>query len=164
MGLPDVETHIKGDTTIFTVGNYDNLPRSQLKEKIEVAKEGFEDAEIVLQNEMGDILSLGDESGNLNLDASSFETEYESPYLFRVQLGAFKKKKPDDAFKNVQNLVVVENEEGYTKFMSGAFNDYASAAQHKVDMIVEGWKGAFVVAYQRGQGKRVNIKEAGVYR
>jgi bifunctional pyridoxal-dependent enzyme with beta-cystathionase and maltose regulon repressor activities len=46
--------------------------------------------------------------------------------------------------------------------MSGAFNDYASAAQHKVDMVVEGWRGAFIVAYKRGQGKRVNMKTAGV--
>lgn len=161
LSMPDVETHVKGNKTIFTAGSYETLPDA-IKRKIEAAKEGFEDAEIVMQDSNGDIISLGDESGNLDLDASSFEPQYESPYVFRVQLGAFKKKKPDDAFRNVQNLVVVENEGGYTKYMSGAFNDYASAAQHKVDMIVEGWKGAFVVAYQRGQGKRVTMDAAGV--
>jgi hypothetical protein len=161
LSVPDVETHIQGNKTIFTVGSYDALPDA-IKRKIEASKEGFDNAEIVLQNENGEIISLGDEGGNLDLDASSFEPDLSNPFVFRVQLGAFKKKKPDDAFKNVQNLVVVENEQGFTKYMSGAFNDYATAAKHKIDMIAEGWKGAFVVAYRRGQGKRVTMQTAGV--
>jgi hypothetical protein len=161
LSVPDVETHVQGNKTIFTVGSYDQLPDA-IKRKIEAAKEGFEDAEIVLQNSNGEIISLGDEGGNLDLDASSFEPDLSTPYIFRVQLGAFKKKKPDDAFRNVQNLVVVENEQGFTKYMSGAFDEYALAAQHKIDMIAEGWKGAFVVAYRRGQGKRVTMQTAGV--
>ena len=161
LALPDVETHQQGNKTIFTVGSYEGLPDA-IKRKIEVAKEGYDDAEIVLQNSNGEIISLGDESGNLDLDASSFEPDYSNPYVFRVQLGAFKTKKPDEVFRNVPNLVVVENENGYTKYMSGAYNDYARAAKHKVDMIAEGWKGAFVVAYKRGQGNRVDMKTAGV--
>ena len=161
LSVPDVETHIQGDKTIFTVGSYDELPDA-IKRKIEAAKEGFEDAEIVLQDSNGDIVSLGDESGNLDLDASSYEPDFSNPFVFRVQLGAFKKRKPDEAFRNVQNLVVVENEGGYSKYMSGAFDDYSQAAQHKIDMIAEGWKGAFVVAYRRGQGKRVTMQTAGV--
>ena len=161
LGLPDVETHISGDTTIFTVGGYDNLPEA-IQRKIKVAIEGFEDAEIVMQDERGRIVALGDESGNIDVTGADYEPNYLTPFIFRVQLGAFKKKKPDEAFTNVQNLVVVENEEGYTKYMSGAFDTYVEAAKHRIDMLGEGWNGAFVVAYKRGQGSRLSMDEAGV--
>ena len=161
LGLPDVETHISGDTTIFTVGEYDNLPEA-IQRKIKVAIEGFEEAEIVMQDERGRIVGLGDESGNIDVSGADYEPNYLSPFIFRVQLGAFKKKKPDHAFKHVRNLVVVENEEGFTKYMSGAFESYVLAAQHKIEMIGDGWDGAFIVAYKRGQGRRLSMDEAGV--
>ena len=161
LGLPDVETHISGDTTIFTVGDYDNLPEA-IQRKIKVAIEGFEDAEIVMQNERGKIVALGDEGGNIDVTGANYDPNYLTPFVFRVQLGAFKKKKPDEAFRKVQNLVVVENEQGFTKYMSGAFDTYVEASKHKIEMIAEGWGGAFVVAYKRGQGRRITMQEAGV--
>jgi hypothetical protein len=161
LSIPDVETHKFGDTTIFTIGDYNNLPEA-IQRKIQIAIEGFEDAEIVLQNEKGKIVGLGDESGNIDLSGAEYEPNYESPFIFRVQLGAFKKKPAKSAFKNVKNLVVVENEQGYSKYMSGAFENYLEASQHKIEMIADGWQGAFVVAYKRGQGRRVTMEEAGV--
>lgn len=161
LSIPDVETHISGDTTIFTVGDFDNLPEA-IQRKIKAALEGFEDAEIVMQNEYGKIVGLGDESGGVDLADADYRPAPTSPFVFRVQLGAFKNKKPDNAFKHVQNLVVVENENGYTKYMSGAFDNYVEASMHKVEMVNDGWKGAFVVAYKRGQGGRVNMRTAGV--
>ncbi|MEQ9064217.1 MAG: hypothetical protein RIE58_08575 [Vicingaceae bacterium] len=161
LGLPDVETHVSGDTTIFTVGDYDNLPEA-IQRKIKVAIEGFEDAEIVMQNENGKIVGLGDEGGNIDVTGANYDPNYLTPFVFRVQLGAFKKKKPSEAFKKVSNLVVVENESGYTKYMSGAFDTYVEASKHKIEMMAEGWDGAFVVAYKRGQGRRLSMEEAGV--
>jgi len=161
LALPDVETHKYGDTTIFTVGDYDNLPEA-IQRKIQIAIEGFDDAEIVMQDERGKIISLGDESGNIDVSGADYEPNYESPFIFRVQLGAFKKTPRKAAFKNVQNLVVVENDQGYSKFMSGAFENYIVASTHKIDMIADGWNGAFVVAYKRGQGRRITMQEAGV--
>ncbi len=160
LGLPDVESHIYGDTTVFTVGNYDNLPDA-IKRKIDVGVEGFEDAEIVMMDENGRIRNLGDEGGNIDLTGAEGPS-YRSPFLFRVQLGAFKEKKPDEAFTHVENLVVVENEGGFTKYMSGAFENYKDAARHRIEMLDDGWNGAFVVAYKRGQGRRLTMNEAGV--
>ena len=74
----------------------------------------------------------------------------------------FKKSPKKSAFKHVHNLVVVENDKGYSKYMSGAFENYLNASKHKVEMIADGWSGAFVVAYKRGQGRRVSMQEAGV--
>ena len=161
LSIPDVETHKFGDTTIFTIGDYDNLPEA-IQRKIQIAIEGFEDAEIVMQNEKGKIVGLGDESGNIDLSGAEYEPNYQNPFIFRVQLGAFKKTPHKSAFKNVKNLVVVENESGYSKYMSGAFENYLEASRHKIEMIADGWQGAFVVAYKRGQGRRVTMEEAGV--
>ena len=44
--------------------------------------------------------------------------------------------------------------------MSGSFADFNSAAKHKVKMVVNGYEGAFVVAYKNG--KRVPLREVGV--
>jgi len=161
LGIPDVETHVSGNTTIFTVGSYDNLPDA-IQRKIKVSIEGFEEAEIVMEDEQGRIVALGDESGNIDVSGAEYVPNYLNPFIFRVQLGAFKNKKPDHAFKHVKNLVVVETESGYTKYMSGAFENYVNAAQHKVEMIADEWDGAFVVAYKRGQGRRLSMQEAGV--
>ncbi len=161
LAIPDVESHKYGDTTIFTVGDYDNLPEA-IQRKIQIAIEGFEDAEIVMQDEKGRIVGLGDESGNIDVSGAEYEPNYNSPFIFRVQLGAFKKAPRKSAFKHVTNLVVVENDRGYNKYMSGAYENYVEASMHKVDMIADGWNGAFVVAYKRGQGSRVSMQEAGV--
>ena len=79
--------------------------------------------------------------------------------VFRVQLGAFKNQPTEDNFKSIPNLFVVESG-GFYRYMSGAFNNFNQAARHKVEMIVEGYKGAFVVAYKNG--KRVPLKSVGV--
>ena len=161
LSLPDIETHKYGDTTIFTIGDYDNLPDA-IQRKIKVAIEGFEDAEIVMQNERGRIVGLGDESGNIDVSGADYVPDYKNPFIFRVQLGAFKKTPSKAAFKHVKNLVVVENEGGFSKYMSGAYENYLDASQHKIEMIADGFAGAFVVAYKRGQGNRVTMAEAGV--
>ncbi len=161
LAIPDIETHKYGDTTIFTIGDYDNLPEA-IQRKIQIAIEGYDDAEIVMMNEKGRIVGLGDESGNIDVSGADYTPNYTSPFIFRVQLGAFKREPRKSAFKHVENLVVIENESGYSKYMSGAFENYVDASRHKVEMIADGWNGAFVVAYKRGQGSRVSMQEAGV--
>lgn len=79
--------------------------------------------------------------------------------VFRVQLGAFKKRLSRDIFDGAQNLVEVAADDNLVKYLSGSFTDYSKAANHKVDMILKGFQGAFVVAYRNG--KRISLSEAG---
>ncbi len=44
-------------------------------------------------------------------------------------------------------------------YYTGSFTDVNAAAKHKVDMLLKGFEGAFLVAFKNG--KRVSMKEAG---
>jgi hypothetical protein len=78
---------------------------------------------------------------------------------FRVQIGAYRYKLSKNVFNNVNDLLVIRGSDGLTRYVSGSFKGIRSAAEHKVDLLLEGFEGAFVTAY-RG-GKRISLKEAG---
>ncbi|MFN4235491.1 MAG: SPOR domain-containing protein [Bacteroidia bacterium] len=79
--------------------------------------------------------------------------------VFRVQLGAYKSKISKNIFTDVNDLVVITTEEGLTKYLTGSFTNFNDAAKHKVNMLLKGYSGAFIVAYKNG--KRVPLSEAG---
>jgi hypothetical protein len=78
---------------------------------------------------------------------------------FRVQIGAFKYKLSDNIFKEVPNLLTVEGNDGLIRYVSGSFKTIQDAAEHKVNLLLKGYEGAFVTAYKGG--KRITLKEAG---
>ena len=79
--------------------------------------------------------------------------------MVRVQLGAFRNKLSKDIFAGVRDLVVIQGDDGLTRYYTGSFTDVNAAAKHKVDMLLKGFKGAFLVAFKGG--KRVSLREAG---
>lgn len=79
--------------------------------------------------------------------------------VFRVQLGAYKTKISKNVFANVNDLIVVTTEDGLTKYLTGSFTNFNDAAKHKVDMLLKGFNGAFIVAYKNG--KRVPLNTVG---
>jgi hypothetical protein len=82
---------------------------------------------------------------------------------FAIQVGAFTNQKVSAQtlkrkFKLSQNLRS-EYQEGYSKFMFGAYTEYKSArAQREKAVSANGVKTAFVVAYNNG--KRITVQEA----
>lgn len=80
--------------------------------------------------------------------------------IYRVQVGAYKRKLSKQIFSGLPDLVTVTSENGVTKYLTGTFTDYNEAAKHKVDLLVKGYQGAFVVAFK--DGKRANLNETGV--
>ncbi|MCU0359975.1 MAG: SPOR domain-containing protein [Bacteroidia bacterium] len=82
---------------------------------------------------------------------------------FAIQVGAFTNQKVSAQtlkrkFKLTQNLRS-EYQEGYSKFMFGAYDEYKSArAQREKAVSDNGVKSAFVVAYNNG--KRITVQEA----
>jgi hypothetical protein len=79
--------------------------------------------------------------------------------VFRVQLGAYKTKISKNVFAGVNDLVVVTSDDGLTKYLTGSFTNFNDAAKHKVDMLLKGYSGAFIVAYKNG--KRVPLNTVG---
>lgn len=79
--------------------------------------------------------------------------------VFRVQLGAYKSKISKNIFADINDLVVITTEDGLTKYLTGSFSNFNDAAKHKVNLLLKGYTGAFIVAYKNG--KRVPLSEAG---
>lgn len=90
-------------------------------------------------------------------DFSSKDTK--DVVVFRVQLGAYKSKISKNFFADVNDLVIVTSDDGLTKYLTGSFTNFSDAAKHKVDMLLKGYSGAFIVAYKNG--KRVPLSAVG---
>ncbi|GIV28814.1 MAG: hypothetical protein KatS3mg027_2628 [Bacteroidia bacterium] len=79
--------------------------------------------------------------------------------VFRVQLGAYKAKISKNIFSDVNDLIVVTSDDGLTKYLTGSFTNFNDAAKHKINMLLKGYTGAFIVAYKNG--KRVPLSTVG---
>lgn len=79
--------------------------------------------------------------------------------VLRVQLGAYRNKLSKAVFKDINDLIEIQTEDGLYKYMTGSFTNFDAAAKHKVEMLLNGYPGAFITAYK--DGKRVTLEEAG---
>ncbi len=174
LSLNDLTKIDEGNKTIYAAGNFRSL-QSANKRLNELKSQGFNNLVIIKRNNDGSFKEIGRPSSTIdqptNQDASEALTSSETTestndseeigdeVVFRVQLGAFKNKPDAEAYKSIPNLIVVESG-GYFRYMSGAFDNFNDAAAHKVKMSLEGYKGAFVVAYKNGN--RVSLKSVGV--
>ncbi len=157
LSIPDVRTLEKGDTTFYVVGNYDALPEA-LRRQLALSGKGIDGR--VMAEEDGRLIDIDEEvrrSGS-GLEGASGPASTEA-VVVRVQLGAFRNKLAKNIFTGIPDLVVIEGEDGLTRYYTGSFTDVNPAAKHKVDMLLKGFKGAFLVAFKNG--KRVSLKEAG---
>src|SRR5690606_18503591 len=55
--------------------------------------------------------------------------------------------------------VTITGDDGVTRYYTGSFTDVDQAARHKVQMLINGFDGAFLVAFRGGQ--RISLTEAG---
>lgn len=92
---------------------------------------------------------------------TSSEIETTTPMVngvvFKVQIGAYKKRRMDTELANSDNLGI-EEEEGYQKVVVGQFRDIEQAKKLREELEVMGVKGAWVVPYR--DGVRITLQEA----
>ncbi|MES2140156.1 MAG: hypothetical protein V4511_10655 [Bacteroidota bacterium] len=96
---------------------------------------------------------------NKNTSISSSSALNAPGVVLRVQLGAYKKKLSKAVFKDINDLIEIRTEDGLYKYMTGSFKSIDDAAKLKVEMILNGYPGAFIAAYK--DGKRITLQEAG---
>ncbi len=161
LSLPDVRTVERGDTTFYIVGNYEALPDA-IKRQLQLKGQGFES--VVMLEQDGKLLDLP--SGGITPREEEVLTKLVEPapekpgqVVVRVQLGAFRYRLSENIFRNVTDLVTLKDQDGLTRYYTGSFTDINDAAKHKVNMLLGGFEGAFLVAFK--DGKRVSITEAG---
>ncbi|HOZ86709.1 MAG TPA: hypothetical protein PL029_03075, partial [Bacteroidia bacterium] len=98
--------------------------------------------------------------GNAYNDARPIplDTKIEEGLVFRVQIGAFKTKLANDAFKGLSPLNGETTPSGYIRYTAGNFNKIENANAVKNDLRSLGYRDAFVVVYYNG--KRISLNEA----
>ena len=79
--------------------------------------------------------------------------------VLRVQLGAYKRKLSKNVFRGVDDLIEIKTDDGLYKYMTGAYTSMDEAAKRKIEMLTNGYPGAFIAAYK--DGKRITLEEAG---
>jgi hypothetical protein len=157
LSLPDVRTIDSGDTTFYVVGSYDGIPEA-LRRELELRGMGIESR--VMAEENGRLLDVGGEVGYERERKRGMGAVDDSrDVTIRVQLGAFRKALSRNIFRDVPDLVSIRGEDGLMRYYTGSFTSVNDAADRKVQMLLQGFEGAFLVAFK--QGKRVSMKEAG---
>jgi hypothetical protein len=78
--------------------------------------------------------------------------------IFKVQVGAFRNKIPQDHFKEFAPLAGETLDNGITRYTAGLFLDFTSADAAKEAIREQGYRDAFVVAFRDGQ--RVSLSSA----
>ncbi|MCB0793294.1 MAG: hypothetical protein KDB88_01035 [Flavobacteriales bacterium] len=158
LSIPDVRTIEKGDTTFYVVGEHANIPDA-LRRQLRLRAQGIEGD--VMAEENGELVDVSAEVGaaKVSMGAESAVTTTKPDAVVRVQLGAFRNKLSKNIFEGIDDLVVIKGEDGLTRYYSGSFPEMNAAARHKVEMLVRGFSGAFLVAFR--DGKRISLKEAG---
>lgn len=157
LSLPDVRTIEKGDTTFYVVGSFDAIPEA-LRRELELRGMGIES--VVMAEEDGKLIDVTKEleADRLRMRGMGAGDDNRDVTV-RVQLGAFRKKLSQNIFRDVPDLVTIKGDDGLTRYYTGTFQDVNEAAAHKVAMLLNGFEGAFLVAFK--EGKRVSMKEAG---
>lgn len=180
---------VNDSITVYTVGKYNDLATAINKqyeittEGISDAKVvQFINGKYVpiTQEQIADLIRKGDkidklptkylssldkQIGSNDLDIKEYYDESfanldpRDVVVFRVQLGAYRKKLSRNIFKGVSGVIELTMEEKLTKYLTGSFVAYNDAARHKIDMLEKGFDDAFIVAYKNG--KRVPLNTVG---
>ncbi|MEM0940346.1 MAG: Ezrin/radixin/moesin family protein [Bacteroidota bacterium] len=123
---------------------------SEKDEQIVIYQEQISD----LRNELEKVQSQANSQNVANTNNSG-GTDENRGVVFKVQLGAFKKKDLKK-YDNSPNFSA-EDKDGFQKLTVGVFRDYWEADRFKKELRAMGAKEAWVVSYKDGQ--RVPIKD-----
>lgn len=146
-----------GENVYYIVGEYDNASdavaaRNELNSQGingSVGKTGPGDNGKTTVTEVpeGDLPKDG---GSANLETGT---------IYKVQIGAFSKKLSGKVFGDAKDLTYVKGDDGLWRYYSGSFSDKQSAAQHRINMLEQGYKGSFIVVFNGGD--RLTLEEGG---
>lgn len=150
----------KGDSVYYVVGSFDNLEDAVAESK-RLEKEGVNVKHIAKTGYSDNGEKQLDKVSNQELqDAGLVDAANTNDgTVYRIQIGAFRKRLSSSVFGDVPDVVYIKGDDGIYRYYSGSFNNTADAANHKISMITDGYNGAFIVAFK--DGNRLKLKDAG---
>lgn len=162
LSIPNVRLMNDEEPIYYLVGEYEELELA-IEEKILLEKEGIkgkvigiEKGKRVYVGQIADEIEEDYLSGKLDVTERSSNSDQ---VIYRVQIGAFTHPLSMNIFGGVGDMLVLKGEDGLTRYLTGSYDNIQQAASRKIDVLLEGFEGSFIVAY-RG-GKRISLEEAG---
>ncbi len=168
LSIGDVKSTILPDnsTVLYTAGSYKEIA-NVVKRRDELISEGHTNAKvghfknndlvILTDDEINQLLTGANTSSSIattNQESDANANEFaKGDVVYRVQLGAYKNKIAKSVFKNVANVVELLMDGGLNVYATKGFKTIQGAANLKADLVVEGYKDAFITAYK--DGKRI---------
>jgi len=162
---------IKGDDGLFRFfsGSFTNKSKAA-SHKIDLTLSGYNDAFIVaFQN--GKRITLKeagfevtkDFSENLKLSSTPSKNPINPEMVrFKIQVGAFKEKVPEEILANFEKLgnvkAITNAGQGYTKYYMGDFMDYSNVLKFRKKLVANGLIDCFIVG--EFKNKIITSKEA----
>ena len=155
--LPGVRTWTENGRVIIEAGPHSIMSDAE-KTYVEIVKNGFSEEDITIFKK--DVLTGKKNTvqpGGSNLDPTILD-DPAGEVIYRVQIGAFSSPAPN-TFEELSDVIMVPFDDGIYRFFVGNSTDYKNAANKKVDLILDGYDGAFIVAFK--DNKRVSLGSTG---
>lgn len=156
LSISDLKSEESATGIYYYIGNFDN-PIEALSRKEEINELGIESH--LVYNKAGKIEKVDKADVDILKPVVNPSDLDPNQIVFRVQIGAYRSKLSKDVFSDVPELLVIEGNDGLTRYMAGSFPTIQDAAEYKIDLLLKGFEGAFVTSYRAG--KRITLKEAG---
>ena len=162
LSMRDFKTVKSNDTIYYVVGDYLSAEEAKVRqneiEELGISTEGVAQSSTKNTREgtQTTITKIPDDKLPKNTNTTQ---PHDKDVTFRVQVGAFTKPVSQEVFKDVPGLLVVKGPDGITRYYSGSYKTFGEAAEHKLKLDMQGYSGAFVVAYK--EGERKNLEEVG---
>ncbi|MBI1266213.1 MAG: hypothetical protein GC193_02155 [Cryomorphaceae bacterium] len=163
LAIDDIQAVEENGEKVFVTGTYDHLPDA-IKKKIELQQDGIEASVVLGTNQDGFALVIGttemeDEMTEQVLaERALMENETNNTVKYRVQIGAFRYALSENIFKDVPDVLNILGSDGLTRYVTRPYTTVNDAALRKINLLLEGFEGAFITAYRGGE--RITIEEA----
>lgn len=162
LSIPNVEIRNDSNQTLYLVGKYDDL-EGAIEQKILLEVDGIDGVVISIvddkQTIIGPEAQAIEDAYRLEGGFSGNESLISKDVIYRVQIGAFKNPISKNVFEGVNDLIELQGDDGLTRYLTGSYRNIQDAANRKIDVLLEGFEGSFIVAYRNGQ--RISLETAG---
>lgn len=158
LSFKDFKVVDEGDHVYYIIGEYDNI-NDAVAARNELEGQGFNNTSVgktgTGENGKTNVTEVPDNElpehdGTANLASGT---------IYKVQIGAFKKKLSGKVFGDAKDLTYIKGDDGLWRYYSGSFNNKQEAAQHRINLLESGYKGSFIVVFK--DGDRLTLEQGG---
>lgn len=158
LSFKDFKIVDEGDHVYYIIGEYDNI-NDAVAARNELEGQGFNNTSVgktgTGENGKTNVTEVPDNelpehNGTANLASGT---------IYKVQIGAFKKKLSGKVFGDAKDLTYIKGDDGLWRYYSGSFSNKQEAAQHRINLLESGYKGSFIVVFK--DGDRLTLEQGG---